>query len=134
MLQVIPQITALIDLIITLPILPQIHRQKNNTSENNNTTPQNNNQNKEIIDANKIDIKYDTHTQKEEMPKPATVEDTISASGSQSNVITIFTERLQVAASEAGLPINYVQTRLREIMEKKEKIKLQKNLRRLKHN
>jgi len=106
---------------------------KNNTSENNNTTPQNNNPNKEITDANKIDIKYDTHTQKEEMPKPATVEDTISSSGSQSNVITIFTERLQVAASEAGLTINYVQTRLREIMEKKEKIKLQKNLRRLKH-
>ena len=107
---------------------------QNTTSNNTNTTQQNDNSNKETQNGNTININYDTNTKKEEMiAKPPKVDDDTSSSGSQSNVITIFTERLQAAASEAGLPGNYVQTRLREIRENKMKSRLQRNMRRLRH-
>jgi hypothetical protein len=48
-----------------------------------------------------------------------------------SDVITIFMQKLQEAASEAGLPTNYVETRLKRVNKKREN--LQRNSRKLKH-
>jgi len=107
---------------------------QNSTSNSTNTTQPNDNSNKEPQNGNTININYNTNPKKEEIiSNTAKIDDDTSSSGSQSNVITIFTERLQAAASEAGLPGNYVQTRLREIRENKIKSKHQRNMRRLKH-
>ena len=120
---------------------PYTNNTTNNTSNNttnistNNTTNNNSTENnKEKMNGTNIDIKYNTNTkEQEEIPKPLKTDDDTSHSGSQSNIITIFSQKLQSVASEAGLPDNYVLTRLREIKESKMKSRSLRNSRKLKH-
>jgi len=118
---------------------PNITNTTNVVNTTNNTSQPNNNTNSTTspkVDDNKLVINYRTSTKNQNNLNPSVSKesDENSATGSNTNVISIFIQQLQEAATESGLPTNYVETRLKELQEINSKTRLIRRNRRLRRH